>query len=455
MKIIVVGSGKIGFAAARMLSEDGHDVTVIERDADQINNLSNMLDVICVEGSATDPEVLTEAGVQNADFLIAATAQDEVNMLCAVTAGKLGVKNTVARVRDPQYGRSTAFIRDTLGINRIINPDMECAKAISRTLRFPGAVRVDNFSKGSLEIAEHVVGNGGPLDGVKLKDLGAKFNARVLVDVVERDGEAYIPNGLFELKNGDRLNIAGESRELRKFFAALGRQKKTIKNVMIAGGGRTAVYLARILNENGMNVTVIERDRERCEKLCELIPKARIVCADATHGEELLEEGLMRMDAFVALTGDDEDNIIMSMYSHNRGLGKTITKVNRDQYSTMLESLGLESVVMPKEITAQQITSYARATENSKGISSVETMHLVAGGKVEVLEFKVSSKAKCVGIPLKDLKLKPNILISAIIRNEKSLIPNGLSVIEPGDHAVIISAAGRIKTIDEIIGSVG
>lgn len=450
MKIIIAGAGKIGHSVAEILSEEGHDITVIDRDPEIINLLSNTLDLICVEGSATNSETLQEAGAAQADLLLAATEQDEVNMVCGISARKLGTKHVIARVRDPQYLRQTEFLREALGLSITVNPEYECAKEISRILRFPSAVRVDAFSKGSVEIIEHRVRENGKLDGMQLKLLPQQFGAKVLVCVVERGHEAFIPNGDFVLRGGDRLSISGATGELRRFFVAAGQYKKPVRRVMIMGGGRIAVYLARMLLDSGIAVTIVERLRERCDTLCDLIPKAHIVCGDATRSDVLLEDGLASADAFVALTGDDGDNIITSMYAKSCEVGKIVAKVNRDHFSDILESTGLDSIVTPKEIVAQQLARYVRAMSNSVG-SSMETLYRLADGKVEALEFKVSDDSACVGIPLKELRLKPNILISAIIRGSRSIIPDGDTRILPGDHAIIVSSAGRLKDIDAIV----
>ena len=450
MRIIIAGAGKVGRSVAELLAQEGHDITIIDHDPDTIQNVSNDLDVICVEGSATNPETLREAGAAHADLLLAATEQDETNMVCGITARKLGTSHVIARVRDPEYLHQTEFLREALGLSVIVNPEYECAKEISRTLRFPGAVRVDAFSKGSVEIVEHRIPAGGKLEGVALKELVQRFGAKVLVGVVERSGDGLIPNGNFVLKAGDRLSVTGATRELRRFFAAIGEYKRPVRRVMVVGGGRVAVYLTRMLQESGLHVTVVERDRERCEALCDLIPEAHVVCGDATRSDVLQEDGIATTDAFVAVTGDDEDNIITALYAKNRGVDTVIVKVNRDYLSEIIENVGLSSVVSPKDIVAQQLARYVRAMSNSMG-GSMETLYRLADGKVEALEFKVSEDSACANIPLKDLKLKPNILISAIIRGSKSIIPDGSSRIQPGDHAVIVAPAGKIGNMDAIL----
>ena len=450
MKIIIVGAGKVGYSVAETLSSEGHDITVIDKNPDAITTLSNNLDVICVEGSATNPETLREAGAEDADMLLAATRSDETNMVCGISASKLGTKHVIARIRDTAYLKQTEFLQEVLGLSVIINPEYECAKEISRMLRFPGAIRVDAFSKGSAEMMEHRVTPGSRLVGVELKNLHKDFNAKVLVSVVKRGDEALIPNGDFKIAAGDVLEITGSARELRRFFIAAGQYKKPVRSVMIMGGGRIAVYLARMLMETGIAVTVIEADRSRCDELCDLIPDARIIFGDATRSDILDVEGISSTDAFVALTGDDGDNIITSMHAKHRAVGKIIVKVNRQYYTEILESSGLESIVTPRSLVAGHIARYVRAMSNSVG-SSMETMYRLADGKVEALEFKVKEGSSCVGVPLKTLRLKPNVLISAVIRGSKLILPDGETVIRPGDHAVVVARAGWLKNLDEIV----
>ena len=450
MKIIIAGAGKIGHAMAAILSEEGHDITVIDRDAELISLLSNELDVICVEGSATNPETLREAGASSADLLMAATETDEVNMVCGISARKLGTAHVIARVRDPQYLSQSEFLREALGLSVIVNPEYECAREISRILRFPSAVRVDAFSKGSAEIVEHRVREGSRLDGMALRMLPQQLGARVLVGMVERGGEAVIPNGDFVLRGGDRLSITGSSRELRRFFIACSAYQRPVRRAMLMGGSRIAVYLARMLLEIGVEVTIVERDSARCDRLLDLIPKANIVCGDATRSDVLMEDGLGSADAFVALTGDDGDNIITSLYARDRGVPKIVVKVNREHFSAILQSSGLDSIVTPRELVAQQLVRYVRAIDNSLA-SGMETLYRLADGRIEVLEFKIGAESALVGVPLRDLKLRPNILISAVIHGSRSVVPDGGTVIAPGDHAVIVAGAGQVQRAEDIL----
>ena len=433
MKIIIAGGGKIGHSVASILADEGHDITVIDHNSDRVSQLSNSLDVICFEGSATNAESLREAGAADADLLLAATQYDEVNMVCGISARHLGARHVIARIRDPEYLSQKAFLREALGLDLIVNPDFECAREIARILRFPSAVRVDTFSKGSVEIVEYKVAEGSVLEGVQMKDLGAKLGVRVLVSVVERGKDAFIPNGAFTLQAGDRLSITGTVAELRRFFAAVGQLKKPIRQVMIVGGSRTAVYLSRMLQESGMSVTVVEKDRERCDRLCDLLPDAHIVYGDATRSDVLLE-----------------DNIVTSLYARQCGVGKIVAKVNRDHFADILEGSGLDSIVSARELIAEQLARYVRAMSNSAG-SSMETLYRLADGRVEAIEFRVGENAACVGKPLRELKLKANTLIAAVIRGSKSILPDGGTVIQPGDHAIVVSAAGKLQTLDDIV----
>ena len=450
MKIMIAGAGVIGGSVAEALTGEGHDLTVIDVNTSTLNRLSNDLDVICVEGDAADPELLREAGAAEADLVVAATEKDEVNMVCGIVSRKLGAKHVIARIRDPRYLHQTAFLRETLGLSQIVNPEYECARQIARLLRFPSAARVVTFSKGSVEIVEHRVPDGGALDGLCLKDMGRRFRSRVLIALIEREGKSLIPNGETVLRAGDRLSITGAPNDLRKFFMEIGEYKKPVRQVMIMGGSRTAVYLTGLLQENGIGVTVVERDRDRCDELCDLIPKAHVVCGDATHTDVLREDGILSADGFVALTGDDGDNIITSLYARRCKVSKIVTQLNRRHFAEVLNDAGLDSVVSPKDLLAQQLARYVRAFGNSAD-SSVETLYRLGDGKVEALEFRVHEGARCTQAPIRDLRLRSNVLIAALIRGNRSIVPDGDTRILPGDHAVIVTAAGRLQQLDGIL----
>ena len=451
MKIIIAGAGRVGGSLAEMLCREGHDITLIDKDAETISHISNTVDAICIVGSATNPDVLSDAGAREADVFLAMTEQDEVNMICGAAAHHLGTKHIVARVRDPQYLGKSDFLESALGISSLVNPEYECAAEISRNLRLPSAARVDNFSKGRVEIAEYRILKDGPLDGAQLKDLRHRFGAKVLVSLIERNGQPQIPNGDFIIRNEDILSITGTAEELKRFFSAVS-SAKSVKSAMIMGGGRISIYLARLLIRSGIAVTIIENDRKTCDSICELIPEACVICGDATRSEVLLEEGIKDSDAFVALTGDDGDNIITSIYARHCGVRKSVTKINHEHFAEVVNSSDLDSIVIPKEIVVNHITRYVRALSDSEG-GGMKTLYRLCDGQAEAIEFRVNGEAGYTGAPLRELKLKKDVLIANIVRNKKSILPDGDTVIQIGDHVVIVALEGKVRGLDDILAN--
>ena len=450
LKIIVAGAGKVGYTVAEQLADEGHDITIIDSNPDKINHVSNDLDVISIEGNGASIDLLEEAGVRTADMLIAATGQDEINMICCMAARRLGTKYTVARIRNPEYLSQSEFLRETLGLSMAINPDLEAAAEISRILQFPSAARVETFSHGRVDLGTYNIPHDSKLGGMPLRHISDKFRAKVLVCAVERGEDVCIPNGKYILHTDDRISIAGSQPELRSFFMNSGAYKKPVSSVIIMGGSRIAIYLTKLLTAAGISVTIIERNLEKCDHLAETLPKARIIQGDATRRDVLMEEGLKNADAFVALSGYDEDNIIISMYAATLGVSKVVTKINEEHFSEMLDNTNLDCLVCPKLLVAQQITRYVRAMQNSMG-SSVETLYRLVDRRVEALEFIVGESSRCAGKTLKELELKPGILIASVIREGKSAIPDGSTVISPGDRAIVVTTTSGLKDLDSIL----
>ena len=453
MEIIIAGAGTVGGAIAEQLSGEGHNITIIDRNPDAISAISGSLDVICLEGNASVPSVLAEAGAAEADLLIAATESDEVNMVCGITGRKLGARHVIARVRDPQYRDNADFLGEALGLELLFNPELECALEISRVLRFPGATRVDAFSKGSLEIAEHRIKPGEKLDGLRIREIRRECNARILVSLVERDASALVPNGDFVIRAGDRLSLTGSAAEMKKFFTRAGAYEKPVKRVFLFGGNRIAVYLARILMLCGIAVYIIEKNAARCRELCNILPDAVILCDDAMHSTVLEEEGLCSSDAFVSLTEYDGDNIIAAAYAKTRGAAKAIARIDRTGFIDALPEFGIDGVFVPRDASVATVTAYVRALCNSQGNGSIEAMYYLAGGLAEALEFTVDQESSFTGIPLKDLHFRPDTLIAALIRGRECLVPEGSTVILPGDHAIIVSLAGKVQQLEDIFES--
>ncbi len=452
MNIIVAGCGKIGRAVIATLVAEGHDVTVLDNDPELISEITNIYDVIGVCGNSADCETLEEAAAQKADLFICATGSDEMNMLSCFLAKKMGAGHTVARIRNPEYNdRSLGFMRQQLDLSMSINPELLVAQELYNILKIPSAFKVEYFSRRNLEMIEVRLKSDSPLCGKPLFKLREKQNVEFLIGAVLRGGKVIIPDGSFELSAGDEISIAAAPADMQKLLKGLGILKKQARSVMILGGSKTAYYLAKMLSSSGNEVKIIEKSTERCEELSELLPKAVFINGDGSQQELLLEEGLRSLDAFVALTGMDEENILISIFASNQNVPKVISKVNRDEMVKMAEHLGLDCIVSTKSITSDIILRYTRALENSLD-SSIETLYKIMDGKVEALEFKVNPDSKLINIPIKELKIKPGILIAGIIRaGKKTIIPKGDDIILPDDRVIILSAEYRITRLSDIL----
>ncbi len=449
MNIAIVGGGKVGFALAAQLSAEDHDVTVIDVLSERTTHISNSLDVITLCGNGASHQLQMEAGVAEADLLIAATGADETNMLCCIVAKKIGAKHTIARVRNPEYHQQMFFLREELGLSLAINPEQAAANEISRILRFPAATKVELFAKGRAELVEFRLREDSPLDGMALRDISKRMQSRILICAVERGEEVTIPSGDFVLKAGDRLHMVASPKEAEGCFKSIGAFRRVAKDALIIGGGRIAYYLAQRLIEVGIHPKIVERDAERCNVLCELLPKATIIHGDGSDLELLQEEGIASAGSIVALTGIDEENIILSMYAQRLGVEKVVTKVSKTNYIDMLSSSGLESFICPKDITSSSILQYVRAMQNSYG-SNVETLYRLVNDRVEALEFHVRKGARVTGIPLKSLPLKPGILLAAIIRRGRCIIPGGDDAIEQDDNVIVVTTDRGLCELDGI-----
>lgn len=451
MEIIIVGCGKIGETILADLVQEGHDVLAIDNDQAVLDQINNIYDVMTVCGNGADFYTLKEAGVERAELFIAATASDELNMLSCYIAKKMGAKHTIARIRNPEYNmESLGFLKQQLGLSMAINPDMLAAREMFNILKLPFAVKIETFSSRSFEIIELILREGSALTGVKLMDLRNKYKAKFLICVVRRGEEVYIPDGNFVLQPGDKIGLTAEPSEIQKFMRSVGIDKKQANNVMILGGGRIAFYLAKTLIQSGNGVKIIEIDNDKCRTLSDALPKAVVINGDGAQQELLLEEGLDSVDAFVSLTGMDEENILISIFASTHNVPTVITKVNRNELAGMATKLGLDCVISPKDIMSDVLVQYARALENSKG-SNVETLYNIMDGKAEVLEFNVSSDFPYRNIPIKDLRLRRGILIAGIIRDRKPIIPIGNDVIRPEDKVIILTENQRLNELSDII----
>ncbi|AMJ40050.1 Trk system potassium transporter TrkA [Anaerotignum propionicum] len=450
MKIVIVGDGKVGSTIANQLSLEGHDVIVIDNNAAVLTNSGNTMDIFCIEGNGATASVLREAGIQQTDVLIAATSADEVNMLCCLLGKKLGAKNTIARVRNPEYFQQMSLIKEELGLSMAVNPELAAATEISRLLRFPSAIKIEPFARGKVELVELKIPEHSPLDGMPLWAIYKEFQVKILICAVQREDQVIIPGGEFVLKAGDKINITASHLEIANFFRAIGVFRTGVKSVMIIGGGRIAYYLAKELSSIHVKVKIIERDLKRCEYLCEVLPESVIIHGDGTEKELLHEEGLEKTDAFVTLTGMDEENIIVALYAKEKKVSKVIAKVNKISFYEIMDSLNIDSFISPKTIAAQNIVRYVRAMKNSMRDNNVVTLHTMINDQVEAVEFKVREDSAIVGIPLKNFKRRDGLIVAAIIRGSQIIIPNGSDMIEKGDNVVVVTTKRHLSDLNEI-----
>lgn len=450
MKIVIIGDGKVGYKLAKQLSSEKYDIILIDNNEEKLRKSIERMDVFCVAGEGGSVEVQQRADVPHADLVIACTSTDECNMLSCLIARRVGARHTIARVRNPIYYKQIDFLKKDLHLSMVVNPELIVAGDITRLLLFPDASKVETFVKGRVELVEFPI-HCGKLEGLSLSELYARFQVQVLVCAVESGETVLIPDGDYILKAGDKLHIAASHQNMEQFFKKIALRKEKIKNAMICGGGRVAYYLASQLCNLGMNVKIIERSRERCEELCELLPKATIINGDATEHDLLIEEGIEKTDAFIALTGMDEENIIMSLFASKQSVSKVIVKINEDRRAMMIDELGLDSIVSAKTATADAILGYVRARRNSQCSANVETMYQLLDGRVEALEFIIKSENAYTGVPLKDLNLKVNNIIACIARGRKIIIPNGDDSIQVGDSVVIITMTKQIRDLDDIL----
>ena len=451
MNIIIVGCGKVGQKILERLSEEKeHDITVVDVSAKLVEDLVGQYDVMGVVGSGANIDTLREAGVENADLLIAVTASDELNLLTCLIARKCGNCQTIARIRKPEYYKEIQLLKDDLGLAMIINPELAAATEMARLLRFPSAIQIDTFAKGRVELLKFRISEDSLINSIRVADISSKLNCDVLICGVERGDEAFIPGGDFELLSGDLVSIVSSPENATHFFKKIGVKTNRVKDTMIVGGGDTAYYLAKQLIKSGISVKLIEQSTARCEELCDLLPKAEIINGDGTNNNLLLEVGLDHAESFVALTNIDEENVLLSLFARKRMGGKVVTKINRIAYDDVISGLNLDSTIYPKNITAEYIVKFVRAKKNSIG-SNIETMHYILDGKAEALEFSVSENSPVADIMLENLSIKKNVIIACIHRNGSVITPRGKDMMKAGDTVIVITTIKGFKDISDIL----
>ena len=450
LKIIIVGCGKVGANLVDQLSKEGHDITVIDKKAEKIQDITNTYDVMGLVGNGASYSTQMEAGIEETDLIIAVTDSDELNLLCCTVAKRVGKCAAIARVRTPDYSEETGYLREQLGLALIINPELEAAREVARILYLPTALEVNSFAHGQAELVKFKVPEGNLLNGLSLAYLGKNITNDIIICAVERNGEVYMPNGDFVLQSGDVVSFVSERHIARDFLKQIGLATRQVKDTMIIGASKAAYYLAKELLNMGISVKIIEKEKENCESLSVKLPKAIIINGDGTDPDILKEEGIETVQSFIPLTGIDEENIMLTLYAKQVSKAKVVTKINRVNYKQVINNLDLGSLVYPKYITSEAIIAYVRAKKNSMG-SNIETLYHMFDSRVEAIEFIVEENSKVSGVPIKDLKLKKDVLISFINHNGHIIIPTGNDEIEDRDTVMIVTKNTGFTGIDDIV----
>lgn len=451
MNIIIVGGGTVGSAICSQLAREDHDITVVDENATALSEIADSCDVFGVVGNGAEISVLRKARADKADLLIAVSAKDETNILCCAAARKLGTKHTVARVRNPEYSELMQLLQSDMNLSFTINPELAAANEIYRLLRFPSAAKINTFCRGKVELAEFIIEESSPFCGITLNELRRKLNIKFLVCGVLRRGQAHIPSGHFSLEADDTICVTAPDKEITNLFKAMGIYKTPIKNVLIAGGGRTTYYLQDMLQNAKINSTIIEKNEAVCHELATDY-SCTVICDDSSRQETLLECGIKKADAFLALSDVDEENAIISMYAKSLELDKVITMISRISYMDFFKNVGLESIVSPKSSTVSDIVRYVRSMTSAGEASGIEALHKILNDSVEALEFSINSPIEGVtDIPLKQLKPRAGVLIACIVRGNDVIIPAGDDVISKNDTVIVVTSGKRTESIKDII----
>lgn len=452
MKVIIIGDGKLGFNLAENLSREDNDVTIIDKSPEALRKADGRLDVMCIKGNGLSTSVLLEAGVQEADILIAATNSDEMNMVCCLTGKKLGAKHTIARIRDPEYADELSQLKIDLDLDMVINPEQAVAGEIARLLEFPSAANIEVFAEGRVVMMEMKVTRYMPIAGMSLKEMTRRGSLPILIGGVLRGETVIIPRGDFVMREGDLLYIVGRPSKVIQFFRRSGVHVQKIKNVMVMGGGRIAYYLAKFLEEMEVGVKIIEIDEHRCIELTEMLPDALIIHGDASDESVLHSENLENMSAFISVTGRDEENLIAALLAKQYGVPKAVAKINRINFSAAIKNLGIDNLVSPKITTANYILRYVRGLQNAAD-NPVKTLYRIMEGRAEALEFTADSHTRFLDVPLKRLKVAPSILVAAIVRQNEIIIPYGNDVIKERDSVILIAYDTKLSDLNEMVSS--
>ena len=456
LNIIIVGCGKVGMTLTRELVREGHDITIIDKNPQKIQSVTSLYDVMGLVGNGASYSIQMEAGIKNADLIVSVADSDELNILCCTIAKQVGHCATIARVRNPDYSKEVGYLQEKLGLTMIINPELETATEAARVLYLPTALEVNSFSHGQADMTKIKIPEGNPLDGMEIAALNTYLSNKgktvnFLICAVEREGQVHIPSGNFVMQKGDIVSYVASRKTAKTFMESIGFKTSRVKNCLIVGGGEVAYYLAKQLLHMGISVKIIESNNARCEELSILLPKAVIINGDGTNEETLREEGLDYVDSFVALTGIDEENILLTLHAQQVSGAKVITKIDRSNFKNVINKLDMGSVVYPSNITSEAIIAYVRAKKNSADSNNIETLYHMFDYRAEAIEFVVDEKSRLTGVPLMELKLKNDVLVAFINRNGNIILPSGKDCIEVGDKAMIVTTHTGFKNIVDIL----
>ena len=450
MKIIIIGNGKVGFALAKQLVGESHDLVLIDQNGAALHQADSTLDVLCMEGNGASINVLLEAGVRQADLAIAVTGYDEVNIMCCLIAKKLGAQHTVARIRNPEYFDESNLLKREVGLDMIINPEYAAAQEIGRILRVPSAFSVESFARGRVEMIGLYVKESDSLVGTSLQEFNRNRSGTVLVCTVIRKGEVFVPDGRYTFQVGDKIYVIGGQKELDQFYRELNLPSRPIRSISVLGGSRVATYLGWAMDKLGVRMKLVEQDAEKCLLLADKLPNALVIHGDGTDQHLLEVEGVLESDAFVALTNRDEENLLMALSAQRKGVRKVIAKMSRLNYIELMRDAGVDSIISPKDITASQITAYVRSLANSRG-SAVEHLYKLLDGAMEAVMFTATTSTRFLNTQLKDLNLKKGLLVAAIVRQNRTIIPDGNAKILDGDKVIVMAKSLFLQDLNDIL----
>ena len=433
MKIIVVGAGKVGYSLAQRLIQDEHDVYIIEKSKERIYTLKTTLDVNIVQGNGASLSLLQEIGMDDVGMLIAVTDSDEVNMLACAIAKIGGIPKTIARIRDNDYlTKENELIHEQLGVDLFINPEMVTAQELFQILETPAALGVEDFAKGAVRLMEFKVRDDLPILGEPLKNI--QFPGSVLLVGILRGGEMIIPHGESCLYPNDSVFFLGSTEGIEELESTLFVESRTLVNrVCIVGASLIGRNLTKLLEKAGYKVKVIEKDMARCEQLAMEVTDAMVICGDGTDADLLVAEEISDCDVMICLTNDDKLNLLVALLGKHLGIPKTLVRVGRPEYITLMEQVGIDVVFSPRLLTSGEILRFVRKGEGLISISTFE------GAKAEAVEIKISPTSPVVGKALKDVKLPGKGLVGAIVRDNKTIVPTGATVVFEGDHIIIFT----------------